>query len=49
MMGNKTADFHKQITLFNINKFQFNEKNNALNRFPTNVFAQWNGVNNVQS
>ena len=37
MMGNKVAaDFHKQITLLNFNKFQFNEIKNALNRFSTN-------------
>ena len=40
MMGNKVADFHKQITLLNFNKFQFNEINNALNRFLTNAFVK---------
>ena len=29
---------------FNFNNFQCNEINNALNRFLTNVFAQWNDV-----
>ena len=40
MMGNKVGDFHKQITLLNFDKFQFNEINNALNRFSKNVFTQ---------
>ena len=40
MMGNKVADFHKQITLLNFNKFQFNEINNALNRFSTNALLK---------
>ena len=40
MMGNKVGDFHKQITLLNFDKFQFNEINNALNRFSKNVVAQ---------
>ena len=40
MMGNKVADFHKQITLLNFNKFQFNEINNSLNRFSTNAFLK---------
>ena len=25
LMGNKAVDFHKQITLLNFNKFQFNK------------------------
>ena len=40
MMGNKVIDFQKYITLLNFNKFQFNEINNALNRFSINVLAQ---------
>ena len=49
LMGNKAVDFHKQITLLNFNKFQFNKINNALNRFSTNAFAKWNDVSDVQS
>ena len=49
MIGNKTDDFHKQIILLNFNKFQFNEINNTLNGFSTNVLAQWNYVSDVQS
>ena len=40
MMGNKASDFQKQITFLNFNKFQFNQINNALNRFSTNVFVK---------
>ena len=40
MMGNKASDFQKQITFLNFNKFRFNQINNALNRFSTNVFVK---------
>ena len=40
MMGNKASDFQKQITFLNFDKFQFNQINNALNRFSTNVFVK---------
>ena len=49
MMGKKAADLHNQIALLNFNKFQFNEINNALNRFSTKVFAQWNDYSDNQS
>ena len=39
-MGNKASDFQKQITFLNFDKFQFNQINNALNRFSTNVFVK---------
>ena len=32
MLGNKTADFHKQITLSNFSKCKFRRINSALNR-----------------
>ena len=46
MMGNKAADFHKQITFLKLNKVKFNGINNALNSFSANNFAKWNDDSN---
>ena len=48
-LGNKLADFHKQMTLLKFNKFQFSGINNALNRFSKDAYAQWNDLSDVQS
>ena len=40
MLGNKAADFPKEINLLNLKKFQIKEMKNVLNRFSTSVLAQ---------